>query len=75
MISNKVYNTSPLLTTQLYVKNGPDYSNLPLSKSRKAKIDHVRRLLKSGVGRGEVWNRAIHQYKMAGNDIITAING
>lgn len=70
---------SPLAVTPYKVKpvkgkkDLQDYQDLPLSKSRKRKIEHVRKMLKDGQAKGRVYHHAIHNMRMHGNDIVAAM--
>lgn len=70
---------SPLATTPYKVKpvkgkkDIRDYHEMPLSASRKRKIEHVQRMLKAGEPKGKVFHHAIHNMKMHGNDIVAAM--
>lgn len=64
---------SPLRTLPYARKDGPDYRDLPVSKSRQRKIDHVRKLRKrKGWSPARIKHYAIHGMQMPGNDIVEA---
>lgn len=71
-----MYNFSPVETTPYRSKlpHIPDYRSLPVSASRRRKIEHVRNRLKAGEPKGRVLHHAIHNMRMFGNDIVEAMS-
>lgn len=64
---------SPLETLPYRAKGAQDYHDLPVSKARQRKIDHVKRLLKRGEwSKARVRHYALHGMKMFGNDVVKA---
>lgn len=64
---------SPLLTSPYKSKGADDYHDLPVSKARQRKIDHVRKLLKSdGWSKARVRDYALHGMNMYANDVVKA---
>jgi hypothetical protein len=67
---------SKLLSYPYSRKDAPDYKSLPISKARRRKIEHVRRLIaKSEWSPARVRHYAIHGMNMVGSDVVEAFKG